>query len=413
MLMGDRGAGGRTGGRLCCVDPMRPSFLIFFAVVFTAYFAIQAYLFIRGWQAVRWFPRWRWAYAGAFWFLALAFVAGRMLENVAVTPWSTALIWAGAFWFAMMYYLFLGTLVLDFGGRFLRRKRWLPRSWLVHWGQTKFLAAVSLVSVVAIVVAWGHWNARNPEIVRASVSLPRMPGAPESLRVAVASDLHLGTLVTQERVRGWVEMINELEPDLIILPGDIIDEDLPPVVEHNLGEPLRSLRARFGVYAVTGNHEYIGGVDEAVSYLENHGITVLRDRAVPVAGGAFWLAGREDANSVRFGGRPRVALADILLSVPRGAPLVVADHQPVAAGEAAAAGAHLQLSGHTHDGQLWPNKYILMAMHGFSSGIGILDGMPLVVSPGLGTWGPPVRVGNRPQILDLTLQFERPPPENF
>jgi len=71
------------------------------------------------------------------------------------------------------------------------------------------------------------------------------------------------------------------------------------------------------------------------------------------------------------------------------------------------------LSGHTHDGQLWPNKYILKAMHGFSSGIGLFDGMPLVVSPGLGTWGPPVRVGNRPEILDLTLKFGRPEPEIF
>lgn len=392
---------------------MRSSFLVFFLVVFAAYFAINTYLFIRGWQALSVFARWRWLYAAVFWFVVLAFVAGRNLENIAFTPWSSAMIWIGAFWFAFMYYLFLGTLVLDFGGRLLRHKRWLPRAWLVRWGRTKFVAAVSLLSVVAVLVSWGHWNARNPKVVRTEVSLPQMGGAPRQLRVAVASDLHLGTLVSQERAWGWVEMINSLEPDIVILPGDIIDEDLTPVVEQDLGNALRGLRAPLGVYAVTGNHEYIGGVADAVDYLEDHGVTVLRDRAEPVAGGALWLVGREDVSIARFTGRPRLPLAEVMQRVPKGAPVVVVDHQPVAPGEAVAAGAHVQLSGHTHDGQLWPNKYILKAMHGFSSGIGLFDGMPLVVSPGLGTWGPPVRVGNRPEILDLTLKFDRPEPEIF
>jgi uncharacterized protein len=387
---------------------MRVSFLVFFAVVFTGYFAIQAYLFVRGWQALGWKPRWRKFYAPFFWFLALAFIAGRNLENIAVTPWSTGLVWIGAFWFALMYYLLLGTVLLDIGGRLLRRLHLLPREWVENWPRTKFAAAMVLLSFVTVLVGWGHWNALHPKIVAMEVSLPRVAGGPEQLRVAVASDWHLGTLVTQARVKGWVDAINALKPDLILLPGDVIDEDLPPVVENNLGEYLRDLRAPLGIYAVTGNHEYIGGVEEAVQYLEEHNVQILRDRAVPVAGGAFWLAGREDASIGRFRGERRAPLRDILLGLPPGAPVVLMDHQPIALEEAAAFGVALQLSGHTHDGQLWPNKFLVRALFGHSSGQRRVNGMEVYVLPGLGTWGPPVRVGNRPEILDLTLRFNGP-----
>lgn len=388
---------------------MRSSFLVFFAAVFVVYFAIQAFLFVRGWQALEWRRRWRPAFAVIFWFLALAFLAGRNLENVAITPVSTALVWIGAFWFAVMYYLFLGTLVVEVAGRLLRFFGWLPGAWLTNWPRTKFLAAGTLVATVGVLVAWGHWNALHPKIVRMDVSMPAMEGAPAELRVVAAADMHLGTLVTQARVKGWVEMINALKPDVILLPGDVIDEDLAPVIKRDLGKFLRELHAPLGVYAVTGNHEYIGGVEEAVDYLEDHGIRVLRDRAVPLAGGAVWLAGREDASIARFRRQQRAALRDILAGIPPKAAVMVMDHQPVALEEAAAAGAAVQISGHTHDGQLWPNKHIVRAMFGISSGRGEVGGMPFHVLPGLGTWGPPVRVGNRPEILDLTLRFSRTP----
>ena len=394
-------------GEDCLFDAMRWSFVIFFGVVFTVYFSVQTYLFVRGWQALEWRRRWRVVYAVLFWFAALAFVAGRNLENVAVTPWSTSLIWVGAFWFALMYYLLLGTLLIDVGGRVARWLGWLPSAWLGDWPRTKFFTAFGLLLVVSVVVIWGHWNARHPGIVKMELSLPKSPGAPESLRVAVASDWHLGTLLTQARVRGWVEAINALEPDLILLPGDVIDEDLPPVVEMNLGELVRELRAPLGVYAVTGNHEFIGGVDPAVDYLEEHNVRILRDRAVPLANGALWLVGREDVSVKRFQGEARAPLREILLGVPRDVPFVVMDHQPVALEEAAALGAAWQVSGHTHDGQLWPNKYLVRWIFGHSSGPGERGGMPFYVLTGLGTWGPPVRVGNRPEILDLTLKFDR------
>lgn len=384
---------------------------VFFAVVFAAYFSIQAFLFTRGWRALACHRNWRVTYAVVFWFAALAFVAGRNLENIAVTGVSTALVWIGAFWFALMYYLFLGTVALDIAGSFARRLRLLPASWNENRPRVRFQAAVAVVSVSVLVVAWGHWNALHPEVVQMEVSLSASAASPPRLRAVVASDWHLGTLVTQRRIKEWVDMINHLDPDIIFLPGDVIDEDLPPVIDNNLGDFLRNLRAPLGVYAVTGNHEFIGGVEEAVRYLEDHGIRVLRDEAVPVAGGMFWLAGRDDAGVARLRGSGRAPLRKVLREVPTGAPAVVMDHRPVAMGEAAAEGAAVQVSGHTHDGQLWPNKYLVRHLLGVSSGPALIGGMHAYILPGLGTWGPPVRVGNRPQILVLTLNFDRLPEE--
>ena len=384
---------------------------VFFAVVFAAYFSIQAFLFTRGWRALACHRNWRVTYAVVFWFAALAFVAGRNLENIAVTGVSTALVWIGAFWFALMYYLFLGTVALDIAGSFARRLRLLPASWNENRPRVRFQAAVAVVSVSVLVVAWGHWNALHPEVVQMEVSLSASAASPPRLRAVVASDWHLGTLVTQRRIKEWVDMINHLDPDIIFLPGDVIDEDLPPVIDNNLGDFLRNLRAPLGVYAVTGNHEFIGGVEEAVRYLEDHGIRVLRDEAVPVAGGMFWLAGRDDAGVARLRGSGRAPLRKVLREVPTGAPVVVMDHRPVAMGEAAAEGAAVQVSGHTHDGQLWPNKYLVRHLLGVSSGPALIGGMHAYILPGLGTWGPPVRVGNRPQILVLTLNFDRLPEE--
>lgn len=388
---------------------MNVSLPVFFAVIFAAYFSIQTYLFVRGWRALEGHRGWRPVYAALFWFAALAFIAGRNIENIAVTPLSTALVWVGAFWFALMYYLFLATLALDIGAVILRRLHLLPASWPDKQAIVRFRAAVVVVCVSAVLVAWGHWNALHPEVVRMEVSLPAREGSPPEVRAVVASDWHLGTLVTQDRVRGWVETINELRPDIILLPGDIIDEDLPPVVENNLGESLRNLRAPLGVYAVTGNHEFIGGVEAAVRYLGEHGVRVLRDEAVQVAEGAFWLAGREDAGIARLSGHGRAPLRKILRDVPAGAPVVVMDHRPVALDEASAEGAAMQVSGHTHDGQLWPNKYLVRALLGVGSGPTMAGAMSAYILPGLGTWGPPVRVGNRPQILVLTLKFDRSP----
>jgi hypothetical protein len=158
------------------------------------------------------------------------------------------------------------------------------------------------------------------------------------------------------------------------------------------------------VYAVTGNHEYIGGVEPACAYLTEHGITMLRDAATVVAKSVV-LAGREDISYNRGNGRKRKPLSELLNGCDRSLPIIVMDHQPFRLHEAEGQGVDLQLSGHTHHGQLFPFNFITERVFELSWGYKKKGNTHVYVSCGVGTWGPPVRIGNTPEIVDLTLTF--------
>jgi hypothetical protein len=159
-----------------------------------------------------------------------------------------------------------------------------------------------------------------------------------------------------------------------------------------------------GVFGITGNHEYIGGVEEAVAYLEEHGIRMLRDTCIILRGG-ITLCGREDRSSMQFGGLRRKGLGELLKDVDRTRPVIMMDHQPFDLDSVAKAGVDVQLSGHTHHGQLWPLNYITKVVYEQSWGYLRKSGTQFYVSSGAGSWGPPVRLGNRPEIVVLTLHF--------
>jgi predicted MPP superfamily phosphohydrolase len=199
-------------------------------------------------------------------------------------------------------------------------------------------------------------------------------------------------------------MINSLEPDIILLPGDVVDEDIGPVIKQNAGELLRTLKAKYGVYAVTGNHEYIGGVEPSVEYLTEHGLIVLRDKTVKVAD-SFYIIGREDRASKGFAGIRRKPLNQLIEGVDKNLPVILMDHQPLRLEEAEVSGIDLQLSGHTHHGQLWPFNFITKKLYEVSMGYKQKGNTHYYVSCGVGSWGPPVRTGNRPEIVQKTLNF--------
>jgi hypothetical protein len=386
---------------------MKTSFIIFFSVFFLLYFLVNAYIFRRGWQALPAGSPWRTVYAAVFTFGALAFIAGRILERTEWIGTATVLVWVGAFWLALMLYFFLGAVLVDLLRLIQRWMPFWPAAVTADLPRARLVALGVVLAATALIVGLGHWNARHPQVRRLAVNIPKTVDGRTGLRIALASDIHLGTLVGNSLVGEMVRTMTELEPDLILLPGDIVDEDLEPVIRQDLGRRLLELRAPLGVFACTGNHEYIGGAEPAVSYLEAHGIRVLRDEAVELPGG-IWLAGREDRAKGRFAGADRKPLADVLRAADRARPVILMDHQPFRLDEAAGHGVDLQVSGHTHHGQLWPLNFITRAIYPISWGYGRSGRMHAYVSCGFGTWGPPVRVGNRPEIVLIEVTFSRP-----
>jgi hypothetical protein len=383
---------------------MRWSFILFFGAFFTAYGLVNLYIFVRGWQAISQGSSLRTFYVPIFLILSLSFIGGRLLENLWLSWVSDFFVWVGSFWLAAMLYFFLALVVLDLARWVNHWLLFLPSPASLHYGALKQRTAFGLICMVGLVLLAGHINALSPKIRTLDLSVPRKNAMMDTLNIVVASDIHLGTLVGQKRFGKIVERINSLNPDIILLPGDLVDEDLAPVIKQNLGESLRSLKSRFGVFAITGNHEYIGGVEEASRYLVDHGVTVLRDRVLRV-NETIILVGREDRSISRFSEKTRKSLKDLMAEVDGHCPVILMDHQPFYLEEGVNNGVDLQVSGHTHHGQLFPLNFITGRVYELSRGYKKNGKTHIYVSSGVGTWGPPVRLGNRPEIVNIKLRL--------
>ncbi|PAW78572.1 MAG: hypothetical protein B9S32_06520 [Verrucomicrobia bacterium Tous-C9LFEB] len=380
---------------------MRNTFVYFLSLILGCYTLANFYVIWRSWVMLPGIGVWRWLIALVIIFLAMAYPLSRIAEYHRMAWFSSVSVWLGVFWIAAILYFFLIFLGLHFFDALV----WIfaKDACADRWFACRPQVWTGVVVFVAGLLAYGAWNASHPRVVRMEWAFPRLPVAATSLKVVALSDLHCGVIIGRERVQKIVTMINAEKPDVILLAGDVIDGDLAPVQERKIGEVLQQLHATYGVYAVTGNHEFFGGVQPSVDYLEAHGIRVLRDEVVPV-GNAFFLVGREDISVVRYKPEGRASLSNLLGRTDRSLPIFVMDHQPVALDEAEQAGADAQLSGHTHDGQFWPVNYIPKSLFKLSYGYKKFGPLNAYVSCGVGTWGPPVRIGNHPEIVVFTLK---------
>ncbi len=378
---------------------MKTYFMIFFSIVLLLFFSANYFIFHRSLPAFQGLSYKNYLIA-LFWILVLAYPVGRILESVAPTFAPSVLIKVGSIWLAVMLYLLLGFLIVDI----LRFINYISGLHLLSFlSDKKTLVIATIYAITALLTAIGYINARTPRVSHVEINLSAEGKISRPLTIVAASDIHLGTIISNGRLKKLTELINSQNPDIILLVGDTFDEDLGPVIRNNMGQQLATLKARYGAYAVTGNHEYYGNAAEAVIYLQNHGITVLQDTSVTV-GGIVNLIGRNDRQSIRFLGKNRKPLEELVREANQSLPSILMDHQPFNLEEAENNNITLQLSGHTHHGQLWPFNYITGAMFELSSGYLRKGNTHYYVSNGYGTWGPPVRIGNRPEIIVITLK---------
>lgn len=340
---------------------------------------------------------WYWL---VFWFISLSYLVARVGEKFLSKGITQFLSVIGSYWLGFIFYAFLTLLIVDFIRLINRFWPFLPNAL-----KTGPLAGTAVFFLVLGIVVYGAWNARNPIVHDYDLMVDKPAGNLKNLHIVMVSDVHLGTIMDSGRLNQMVKLVNAQNPDLILIAGDMIDENVERVIEQEMHTNLTQLKSRYGTYAVLGNHEYIGGhVDEAMKYLGESGVKVLKDQTVEIAGGIY-LVGRDDLTGQRFGGGKRTTLESLLQVVDRSRPIIVLDHQPSHLEEPEAAGVDLQLSGHTHQGQLFPINLITHTI--FEDDFGLLQkgSFHLIVSSGFGTWGPPLRVGNKPEIIDINLRF--------
>jgi predicted MPP superfamily phosphohydrolase len=379
--------------------------IIFFSFFILTTGSISFYIFIRGLQSIPPNSNFRKAYIVIFWMIACSFISGRLFERFLPSFLATLLIWIGSFWIAAMLYFLMAVILIDLLRLANHFVSFFPAAIAHHYSRIKLITASTVLGLVSLLILAGYLNALAPQIKKLNLSVANKSSRIRSVNIVVASDIHLGIIVGRSRFDQIVNKINSLDPDLVLLLGDIVDEDVAPVIQHNLGEALRNIQSRYGVYAITGNHEYIGGVKQVCAYLTEHNIIMLRDQSIKV-GDSFFLVGREDRSIERFLGQKRKGLDQIMVDVDKNYPVILMDHQPFGLNEAVLHGIDLQLSGHTHDGQLWPLNYIVESIYELAWGYRQIAGTHFYVSNGAGTWGPPVRIGNHPEIVNIRLNFE-------
>jgi hypothetical protein len=287
----------------------------------------------------------------------------------------------------------------------------LPKSLFATGARTGPVLFAVVAGAVFLTVALGAWNATRLRTVDLDLRIPARSGTVERLTVVAASDLHLGALVGPSRLKKVVARMNALEPDVVLFAGDVVDETVTAEIEAKLGGIMRELRAPSGLFACAGNHEFYSGLERNLACLRACGITVLQDEAVEVAT-AFVLVGRRDPSSLGMQEK-RLSIGGILAGCGLAAdlPVFVLDHQPLRLEEAEQAGAALQISGHTHDGQIFPIDLVNSLIYELNWGYLRKGNTHYYVTSGAGTWGPPVRVGSRAEIVRIRIAFERAAPE--
>ena len=278
-------------------------FILFFSIVLIIYSLVNYYIFIRGWQALPESSKLRMLYLITFGILSLSFIAGRVIERFWLCPFSKAIVYSGSLWLGAMLYFFLIILLLDLA-RLINHYLPFIHHLFADYAKAKLIAFYGAIAAVVIILIAGHLNALHPRVRRYEIHIPKQTNI-KHLKAIAATDIHLGTIVGRKRFCGIVNRINELEPDIVLLGGDIVDEDLAPVIKENLGDALTQIITKYGIYAITGNHEYIGGVEAAVKYMKDHNIRVLRDEAYTL-NESIYLVGREDYKIGRASCRERV-----------------------------------------------------------------------------------------------------------
>ncbi|QUH25945.1 metallophosphoesterase [Serpentinicella alkaliphila] len=271
--------------------------------------------------------------------------------------------------------------------------------------ENKKLINLTIIILSVILVAYGAINAKRPRIVEYSIDINKKVENIDQMKVVLISDLHIGQIVGNRFLRNIVNIVNSLEPDLILIPGDIIDDNLHENIQVKIGDILKDLNSTYGVYASLGNHEFIGGqADEIEEYLNSVNINVLRDEALKVAD-SFYIIGREDKASERFTNIHRRELSDIMLEIDRLNPIFMLDHQPIDIVMARDEGVDLQVSGHTHRGQILPGRFFTKRIFDVDWGLYKESSYHLIVTSGAGTWGPPIRIGTNSEVVLININF--------
>ena len=325
----------------------------------------------------------------------------------------------GNYWLGVMLYVVLTVVVVDLGRILLRHCKWVNQGILRAERTFVVTGAICIVIIMAVSI-WGVVHAGRIHTTKYEVTVDKDAGKVENLHIVLAADLHLGYNVGCYQMKKMVDKINRQEPDLVVIAGDIFDNEYEALDNPDrLASILRGIKSKYGVYACYGNHD----IEEPIlagftfrqrapkasspqmdAFLSDAGIQLLRDEGV-LLNDSFYLYGRADAQRPGAGISERKSPQEITQDMDKTRPIIVIDHQPRELAALAAAGVDIDLCGHTHDGQMFPGNLIVRPFWENFYGYLQKGSMHNIVTSGVGLFGPNMRVGTKAEICSITVHF--------
>jgi predicted MPP superfamily phosphohydrolase len=378
-------------------------FVIFFSVITFLYGGAHCYIY-------SWFVRMaeppkkvRRIVLSLFILLVASFPIAKVLGWHDFNALNYVLTLIASVWMGLVLYFFLFALGSDLVislGKIFRLK---PKGFVRHGPFYGRALVAGIIGGVLIIGAYALHEARNLGVKRLEIPLCGLPSELDGFSLVQVSDVHYGMLATNRELSRIVDRVNGLHPDIVVITGDLVDESISHMEE--MKGPLSHLKSRDGVFAITGNHEYYAGVERAIAIMKGVNIRVLRNE-VHVLPGGLQILGIDDPTAARRMGEAPPDFERLISTLDPQKPSILLFHQPILFERAASLGIGLQLSGHTHGGQLFPICYISQLIYPRTPGLHQIGKSYLYVSLGTGTWGPPMRLKAPPELVYIRLRSQ-------
>ncbi|MDR2221287.1 MAG: metallophosphoesterase [Flavobacteriaceae bacterium] len=293
----------------------------------------------------------------------------------------------GTGWFMLVMYAVMLCLLKDVIMYFLEGKVYID----------EVVQAQVLIGLTGSIALFGYLNYKNKRKVNLTIQVDKV--LPKPLKIVMLSDLHLGYAIERKELQHWIALVNKEQADIVLIAGDVIDNSVAPLHYYALDQLLGKLTSRLGTYSCLGNHEYLAGISGSHHFLKEANIKVLQDEVLSIDEESIVLIGRDDKTNTH-----RKTLEQLVDGVDSSKVCILLDHQPYHLEEAAQCGIDLQLSGHTHRGQIWPISYITDYLFEQSHGYLKKQQTHYYVSSGIGIWGGRYRIGTKSEYVVITIE---------
>jgi predicted MPP superfamily phosphohydrolase len=362
---------------------MKPAFIIFMAIVILL---ANVYVFYRFWCMIP--PN----IVGRILLVvsAVSIISAPFLGNLLSTEYAPVLERLGTSWFFFFVYFLIIFILFDV----CRITGLFPVEKLMYNNWKSF---ITIIVVVSSIMAYGYFNYYDKKRVELSITDKRF-GTDKAIKIVLASDFHLGDAIGAKELEQWIGLINKETPDIVLIAGDIVNSRVRPLYEQKMDSLFKQIRSKYGVYTIMGNHEYRD--TRSVDFIRDANIHLLRDSAALIDN-RFYVVGREDKSNTE-----RKPLEELTAGLDPLKPIILLDHQPNQLEEAEKNNICLQLSGHTHHGQIWPLSLITQLIFEKAHGYLKKGNSHFYVTSGIGIYGGKFRIGTQSEYVVINLKPE-------